>query len=1326
MSGITGKSGGSQTTRYAGIQVQSSQKGMAIPRGWGTFKASCNLVDYTNFISTVQSSSAGGGKGGSGGKGGGNTYNYTANVLLGITGQQIYGIRSVWRDSNVYIDGTSSSASLAAPFAAAVFSLANTQSGSSSVTSTTSSTTTSALAQAGLSLATGAIGQTACSAVTSSNTNTYWMYNANQTATVLSTSHAIGYSGLAYVYASNYALNSSATIPNHSFEVQSTIRQVIGGVTQDDANPADIINDFLPSVPQWPTGIIGSTAQYNTYCLAAGLLISPYVDSARSGADLLNEILACSNTNVVWSNGQLQFVPYGDTAITANGVTYTPNLTPVYALQWSDILDAAGDDPIKWDIRPQAQCYNYVQVSYLDRTNQYVSDVMPAPDAANIASYGLNKQDPVTLNSICLPTVASQVAQLMVQRSVNIRRTCSFKLPWTFGLLDPMDIVTVPTRAGGTQVVRILEADEKDGEISITAEEMLVGASHAAQYTRQAALPSQNNAMVSPGNASTPLIIHPPASLVSDNEIWIAACSNYELWGGAVVWVSTDGTNYNAVGTLQGPSTMGVLTSALASYGGANPDTTDTLAVDMSMSAEVLQPVTATDAAKGITLAIIDNELVTYQSATLTGINTYSLTSLYRAFGGTAAAAHSSGAPIVFLNGNLFKYKFNANQIGQTLYVKLQSFNIYGGGYQNLATISAYTITLAQTYTSSVAWANVAGMPSNVAALTGSEAINNALVASGTGNMITFSQFEKGTAGWATSASAGTPTLSNFVNYLGLSYIQSTISSFTSGVSWNIYNSVKFPCASGQILAVSGIIGATSGIPATANLTVSWYNASGTYVSSSGVGGAVSADGNGHYLSAIITAPSSAAFGAIVATCVGSGTESSASSVFIAQPMAMLVTSGQTVVPAFTPGPNAIPGADITSANTAAAIAGQGPWATTSSITPGNVIAPNPNMIYNPTGRLGMQGWVNGGTTAIGANQGAGEGYYFGCGGGSNAAAVGYYQDVPCYANAPYSISGYIAAYGLSGTGANVRFYIEWLTSAHALISYSSVCSVGPGTGWTYVTQPNQTSPATAAYARVWIDIYSAGAWTNTNAAWKLLKLEQSANVTPYQDNATYGALYQTGVTIDSLQPAQSGADVTGSNTAAAITGQAATATSSDFASVTGTTKPANNADVTSANTALNTSNVGSITAGSVASTINSGGGVAASQVVTAAMVSNAVSALASTTTGSAVVGNGGSATVASVTVTPASSASVFLVSINFTVLYTAGGTVPSNCSISVTNGGIPTTNITLYPGFSQSYTFEGVVTGLSSATTFTFVLNATSSWTVAAGAKIISLEVKK
>jgi hypothetical protein len=57
-------------------------------------------------------------------------------------------------------------------------------------------------------------------------------------------------------------------------------------------------------------------------------------------------------------------------------------------------------------------------------------------------------------------------------------------------------------------------------------------------------------------------------------------------------------------------------------------------------------------------------------------------------------------------------------------------------------------------------------------------------------------------------------------------------------------------------------------------------------------------------------------------------------------------------------------------------------------------------------------------------------------------------------------------------------------------------------------------------------------------------------------------AVYADGTPIDDLRPAEPNANVTGTHTAAAITGQAATATSSDFGVITGGTKPADNATV--------------------------------------------------------------------------------------------------------------------------------------------------------------------
>jgi len=86
----------------------------------------------------------------------------------------------------------------------------------------------------------------------------------------------------------------------------------------------------------------------------------------------------------------------------------------------------------------------------------------------------------------------------------------------------------------------------------------------------------------------------------------------------------------------------------------------------------------------------------------------------------------------------------------------------------------------------------------------------------------------------------------------------------------------------------------------------------------------------------------------------------------------------------------------------------------------------------------------------------------------------------------------------------------------------------------------------------------------------------------------------------------QLGADITGANTAAAIAGQAATATNSNYTAITGTKPPAD-ADKTSSNTSANTSNVGTVPASAVQSTINTGGGVATNQVNTASIVANAV-----------------------------------------------------------------------------------------------------------------------
>jgi len=171
-------------------------------------------------------------------------------------------------------------------------------------------------------------------------------------------------------------------------------------------------------------------------------------------------------------------------------------------------------------------------------------------------------------------------------------------------------------------------------------------------------------------------------------------------WGGCYVWASADGNSYSVIGQINGPSRQGILTAALPVYEGINPDNTDTLSVNLLESSGVLSGTSTSAAANGATLCYIvspsgsGGEILTYTSAGLVSTSNYSLTGLYRGYGGTATAAHSMGDYFVRVDSNVFRYALPSSWIGATLYVKLQSFNIYGNSVEDLSECAVYTYTV--------------------------------------------------------------------------------------------------------------------------------------------------------------------------------------------------------------------------------------------------------------------------------------------------------------------------------------------------------------------------------------------------------------------------------------------------------------------------------------------------------------------------------------------------------------------------------------------------------------------------------------------------------
>jgi hypothetical protein len=124
-----------------------------------------------------------------------------------------------------------------------------------------------------------------------------------------------------------------------------------------------------------------------------------------------------------------------------------------------------------------------------------------------------------------------------------------------------------------------------------------------------------------------------------------------------------------------------------------DPDIANTLSVSLSESGGQLTSGTNADAQNGVTLCLVDNELLAYAGALLTGTNAYNLTYLYRGLYGTAVAAHASGRPFTRIDSAIFQYNLPAAFIGVPLFLKFQSFNIFGQSVEDLSECAVYPYT---------------------------------------------------------------------------------------------------------------------------------------------------------------------------------------------------------------------------------------------------------------------------------------------------------------------------------------------------------------------------------------------------------------------------------------------------------------------------------------------------------------------------------------------------------------------------------------------------------------------------------------------------------
>jgi hypothetical protein len=329
----------------------------------------------------------------------------------------------------------------------------------------------------------------------------------------------------------------------------------------------------------------------------------------------------------------------------------------------------------------------------------YGMSPVEARDQSQIEIFAPRVGSTIQAHEICDEFVMGPLtSQTIRQRELYVRPTFTFKLSWEYCLLDPMDIVTITDGNLGLSnyPVRVIEIEEDDkGLLAVTCEELVSGVSTPQYYP--SASPSgsyQPNWGVPAVPVNAPLIVQPPTSLTGGlDQVWVGASGinggGGSQWGGANVYVSIDNVTYSQVAVLTAPLRQGFLTAALPAAAGW--DSVDTLAVNLAESGGALAGTSQTAAQQGATLSVVDSEFLAYETATLVSANAYDLTGLARGQGGSAATAHSSGAPFARVDGAVIRYALPANFAGLTLYFKFQSFNVFGGGAEDLSTLAVYS-----------------------------------------------------------------------------------------------------------------------------------------------------------------------------------------------------------------------------------------------------------------------------------------------------------------------------------------------------------------------------------------------------------------------------------------------------------------------------------------------------------------------------------------------------------------------------------------------------------------------------------------------------------
>lgn len=431
--------------------------------------------------------------------------------------------------------------------------------------------------------------------------------------------------------------------------------------------------------------------------------------------------------------------------------------------------------------------------------------------------------------------------------------------------------------------------------------------------------------------------------------------------------------------------------------------------------------------------------------------------------------------------------------------------------------------------------------------------VNNALIPSGNVNLLRFSRFEGG-RGW-TDAGGGMPVAVpvRAVSNAAGTIMQQDGAATAAGQLLAFYSTETISVIPGQRLSVSANVGVTtlSGPPPSSWLFYLFALSNGSIVDTPNIVGGVGNQSISTRQQGFYNVPAGIDAVLMVVNVLSAGAGSV--SLALQNPMIAHAAPNQTVHPAFTRGQNAVDGADVTAQNTAAAISGQGPWAT-STIPIQKLARVRPNLFPYPwapvDGRLPSQiGWQNstGGGGSLGGFRSAyldGSAYVYSRPTGGGAVIVYPFFDMEVSPNLDLSVG--LTGYGGGNNPATFNPYIEFLNAAKNSVLSSHGLTYNSITDRFEVN--NIIAPANTAFMRIVCSGNFPSSSQYQDIVFWAIKVERGPNSTPISESSfvrlpATEIEYNNGANVGSLRPAEFGSNVTETRVASAISGQGDLAT---------------------------------------------------------------------------------------------------------------------------------------------------------------------------------------